>query len=224
MSTTTSTTPSAKPEFVDLQQYNKLIQLLGAGFIKAHSDTISGLDIESIINLPTRGNQSFEVGDTFNFDPNVNPALTSSIHNINEVIKFINENVQNSIGLDKNKPVYNLLVRYNGVIIIKDACQIDSNTKSFEFLVRPEDLPIEDIVLQSVLKLYLDELYAGDYTNYEIIKAYLENAWGVEDEDNTSWIINLLVNFKLLLDWELNIIEVSNTTTVNIPLFTQFKN
>lgn len=78
--------------------------------------------------------------------------------------------------------------------------------------------------MQSVLKLYLDELYAGDYTNYEIIKAYLENAWGVEDEDNTSWIINLLVNFKLLLDWELNIIEVSNTTTVNIPLFTQFKN
>lgn len=224
MSTTTSTTPSAKPEFVDLQQYNKLIQLLGAGFIKAHSDAISGLDIESIINLPTRGNQSFEVWDTFNFDPNVNPDLTSSIHNINEVIKFINENVQNSIGLDKNKPVYNLLVRYNGVIIIKDACQIDSNTKSFEFLVRPEDLPIEDAVLQSVLKLYLDELYAGDYTNYEIIKAYLENAWGVEDEDNTSWIVNLLVNFKLLLDWELNIIEVSNTTTVNIPLFTQFKN
>lgn len=210
-----SITPSSgKPEFAELQEHNTLIKLLGSGFLQTHASNLNGLDIQKIINLPIKGNQLFSSGNIFNFDPPNKSVLFDNILIINNVLENINENTDRNITPEKHKIKYKQLLSLNGVKIIKDGCHIDSNDKQFQFIL-PDNILVENI-LASILHLYVNELYENNYTNYEVINTYLNKEWDIEDEDNSSWIGNLLVDFKVLLEWELSIIDEESSS---IPLF-----
>lgn len=210
----TITPSSGIPEFTELQEYNTLIKLLGSGFLQTHASNLNGLDIQKIINLPIKGNQLFSVGTDFNFDPPSNTNLFNSITVVNNIIENINENTDRNITPDKHKIKYKQMLSLNGVKIIKDNCHIDSNIKTFKFIL-PDTILIENI-LASILHLYVNELFDNNYVNYEVIDSYISKEWDIDDEDNSSWIGNLLIDFKVLLDWELSIVDEASSS---VPLF-----
>lgn len=208
-------TPSSGiPEFAELQDHNKLLKLLGAGFLQTHASNLNGLDIQKLINLPIRGNQLFSVGTDFNFDPPNKSNLFDSITIINKVLENINENTDRNITPEKHKIKYKQMLSLNGITIIKDNCHIDSNTKTFKFIL-PDTILIENI-LASILHLYINELFENNYSNYDVIDSYINKEWDIDDEDNSSWIGNLLIDFKVLLDWELGIVDEASSS---VPLF-----